>query len=325
MIKGFDQQTQPLSEYEENVLLPVILQGLKTKQGKKNAVTNRTIVMRLSVAGYKIDEARCRKLINHIRTTDILPGLIATSGDYFLAENEAELLDYEESLLGRENAIKEVRLAMQGKDASSLRTRTSPKKGAFSNIQINDNDMKKIFLFVKNGGNETLVGRYDSKADAQEKVMDMVEEDSVSVFNFRIEEREYDITNRVKSYADACKVLGIEPMDEDSMKAQGFRPDEIARRQLETITEALNEGWKPNWADTDEYKFYPWFYIEVSEVQTEGTSGANAGLSCASTSNAATNTNASIGSRLCFHDRETARYAGRTFTDLYAQILIEKI
>lgn len=186
--------------------------------------------------------------------------------------------------------------------------------------------MKKIFLFVKNGGNETLVGRYDSKADAQEKVMDMVEEDSFSVFNFRIEEREYeDITNRVKSYADACKVLGIEPMDEDSMKAQGFRPDEIARRQLETITEALNEGWKPNWADTDEYKFYPWFYIKVSEVQTEGTSGAFAGLSYALTNSAATSTNAYIGSRLCFHDRETARYAGRTFTDLYAQILIEKI
>lgn len=183
-----------------------------------------------------------------------------------------------------------------------MRTRTSPKKGAFSNIQINDNDMKKIFLFVKNGGNETLVGRYDSKVDAQEKVMDMVEEDSVSVFNFRIEEREYeDITNRVKSYADACKVLGIEPMDEDSMKAQGFRPDEIARRQLETITEALNEGWKPNWADTDEYKFYPWFYIKVSEVQTEGTSGAAAGLSCASTIGAAARTDAYIGSRLCFH------------------------
>lgn len=187
--------------------------------------------------------------------------------------------------------------------------------------------MKKIFLFVKNGGNETLVGRYDSKADAQEIVMDMVEEDSVSVFNFRIEEREYeDITNRVKSYADACKVLGIEPMDEDSMKAQGFRPDEIARRQLETITEALNEGWKPNWADTDEYKYYPYFYIEVSEVQTEDdTYGASAGLSFAFTNDAATDTYASIGSRLCFHDRETARYAGRTFTNLYAQILIEKI
>lgn len=188
--------------------------------------------------------------------------------------------------------------------------------------------MKKIFLFVKNGGNETLVGRYDSKADAQEKVMDIVEEDSVSVFNFRIEEREYeDITNRVKSYADACKVLGIEPMDEDSMKAQGFRPDEIARRQLETITEALNEGWKPNWEDTDEYKYYPYFYIEVNEVKTEDgdTFGAHAGLSFAGTFGAASSTHAYFGSRLCFHNRETARYAGRTFTDLYAQILIEKL
>lgn len=109
------------------------------------------------------------------------------------------------------------------------------------------------------------------------------------------------------------------------MKAQGFRPDEIARRQLETITEALNEGWKPNWADTDEYKYYPWFYIEVSEVQTEGTCGATAGLSCAYTDDAASDSSANVGSRLCFHDRETARYAGRTFTDLYAQILIEKI
>lgn len=188
--------------------------------------------------------------------------------------------------------------------------------------------MKKIFLFVKNGGNETLVGRYDSKADAQEKVMDMVEEDSVSVFNFRIEEREYvDITSRVKNFADACKVLGIEPMDEDSMKAQGFRPDEIARRKLEIITEALNEGWRPNWEDTKEYKFYPWFNIEVSEFQTEDgdTYGAVAGLSCAFTCNAAASAGAYFGSRLCFHDRETARYAGRTFTDLYAQILIEKI
>lgn len=188
--------------------------------------------------------------------------------------------------------------------------------------------MKKIFLFVTSAGSERLVGRYDSKADAQERVMEMVEEDSVSVFNFRVEEREYtDITSRVKSYADACKVLGIEPMDEDSMKAHGFRKDEIARRKLETITEALNEGWKPNWADTDEYKYYPWFYIEVNDGQTEdgNTTGAFAGLSYATADNAATNTHASVGSRLCFHDRETARYAGRTFTDLYAQILIEKI
>lgn len=112
MIKGFNSETAPLTEYEENVLLPLVLRGLKTKLGKENAVTNRTIVQRLNIAGYTVTEPRIRKLINHIRMTDLLPGLIATSGGYFLATSEAELLDYEQSLIGREDAIKQVRLAI---------------------------------------------------------------------------------------------------------------------------------------------------------------------------------------------------------------------
>lgn len=112
MIKGFNSETAPLTEYEENVLLPLVLRGLKTKVGKENAVTNRTIVQRLNIAGYTVTEPRIRKLINHIRMTDLLPGLIASSGGYFLATSEAELLDYEQSLIGREDAIKQVRLAI---------------------------------------------------------------------------------------------------------------------------------------------------------------------------------------------------------------------
>jgi len=112
MIKGFNSETAPLTEYEENVLLPLVLRGLKTKIGKENAVTNRTIVQRLNIAGYTVTEPRIRKLIRHIRMTDLLPGLIATSGGYFLATSEAELLDYEQSLIGREDAIKQVRLAI---------------------------------------------------------------------------------------------------------------------------------------------------------------------------------------------------------------------
>lgn len=111
-IKGFDNETHPLNEYEEKTLLPLILESLKTKLGRDNAVTNRTIVMRLNIAGYKTDGPRIRKIINHIRTADLLPGLIATSAGYFLATSEAELLDYEESLIGREDAIKQVRLAI---------------------------------------------------------------------------------------------------------------------------------------------------------------------------------------------------------------------
>lgn len=111
MIKGFNSETAPLTEYEESVILPIVLRGLRNKVGKANAVTNRTIVQRLNIAGHTTTEPRIRKIINHIRKTDLLPGLIATSGGYFLATSEAELLDYEQSLLGREDAIKQVRSA----------------------------------------------------------------------------------------------------------------------------------------------------------------------------------------------------------------------
>ena len=112
MIKGFSNETSPLNDYELRVLLPVILAGLKDKQGKRNAVTNGYIIGRLKQQGYRIDAARLRKIINHIRTNDLIPGLIATSEGYFLAEDEQELMDYEDSLRGREEAIKAVRLAI---------------------------------------------------------------------------------------------------------------------------------------------------------------------------------------------------------------------
>ena len=112
MIKGFSNETSPLNDYELRVLLPVILAGLKDKLGKRNAVTNGYIIGRLKQQGYRIDAPRLRKVINHIRTNDLIPGLIATSEGYFLAEDEQELMDYEDSLRGREEAIKAVRMAI---------------------------------------------------------------------------------------------------------------------------------------------------------------------------------------------------------------------
>lgn len=112
MIKGFSNETSPLNDYELRILLPVILAGLKDKQGKRNAVTNNYIIGRLKEQGYRIDAPRLRKVINHIRTNDLIPGLIATSEGYYLATSEKELMDYEDSLRGREEAIKAVRLAI---------------------------------------------------------------------------------------------------------------------------------------------------------------------------------------------------------------------
>lgn len=187
--------------------------------------------------------------------------------------------------------------------------------------------MKKIALFRKDGDTAEFVDRFDNVEAASDAVKEIINEDEdANVFDFYTEEQEYtDICERVKSYADACTVLGIAEMDEKAMRASGFRHDEIARRKLETITEALNEGWRPDWNNTDEPKYYPWFYIRPHEGKdAEGKrDGANAGLSDATADNAASATYADVGSRLCFHERRTAAYAGDTFRDLYAQVLVE--
>lgn len=182
--------------------------------------------------------------------------------------------------------------------------------------------MKKICLYRKENGNENLQGRYDNVEEAQDTVKKLTEDEgNGSIFDYFYKEEDYEeITDRVKTYEDACKVLGVEPINEQNAKAQGFRSDEIARRKLETIAAALNEGWKPDWNNTDQYKYYPYFYI-----QENAKGKGSAGLSYARTNYAAAYTSATVGSRLCFYASRLARYASNQFTDLYEQILIEKL
>lgn len=182
--------------------------------------------------------------------------------------------------------------------------------------------MKKICLYRKENGNENLQGRYDNVEEAQDTVKKLTEDEgNGSIFDYFYKEEDYEeITDRVKTYEDACKVLGVEPINEQNAKAQGFRSDEIARRKLETIAAALNEGWKPDWNNTDQYKYYPYFYI-----QENAKGKGSAGLSYAYSDYTATSTYAYIGSRLCFYASRLARYASNQFTDLYEQILIEKL
>ena len=164
-----------------------------------------------------------------------------------------------------------------------------------------------------------IVGTYDSIQDANDAARDYLDEnDDVRIFDLTVVEIEVtEPYDNVRSYEDACRVLGVEPVDEQAMAAAGFRADEIARRKLETITAALNDGWKPDWNDTDQAKYVPWFWIKPRPGQTY------AGLACASTSSAPSNTSAGFGSRLCFKNAAVARYAANQFTELYALILVE--
>ena len=123
----------------------------------------------------------------------------------------------------------------------------------------------------------------------------------------------YDnITDRVKSFEDACQVLGISTnVPEVKGLPRKHQKAIIANYKLIIIAEALNEGWKPNWQDSDEYKYYPWF--DMSNP---------AGVGYSNTYYTASHTGANVGSRLCLKNRELAIYFGQTFTDLFNDSLL---
>ena len=113
MLTGFDKETAPLSEYEERVLLPMMVRSLAVKRGRDAAVTGTHIVTVLKGKGYEINGARVRKLVNHIRLNGLVPRLIATSEGYYVATDNGEMAGYIDSLKGREAAIRAVREAME--------------------------------------------------------------------------------------------------------------------------------------------------------------------------------------------------------------------
>lgn len=98
---------------------------------------------------------------------------------------------------------------------------------------------------------------------------------------------------KIASYEDACRVLNIQPINEEvfNIFPKEDQRSMLAYHKLTVITRALNNGWKPNWDDQNEWKYYPLFrYV-------------NAGLSCADTANAAASSAAARLSALLSHVR----------------------
>ena len=120
-----------------------------------------------------------------------------------------------------------------------------------------------------------------------------------------------NITDRVKTYADACAVLGIkETLPDVGGLRPKDRPSVTAYYKLIVIAQALNEGWEPDWTNEDQPKWFPWFYFDREKNKT-------AGFAYASSSIAPTFTCAYIGSRLCFKTEALCAYAARKFEPLY--------
>lgn len=152
-----------------------------------------------------------------------------------------------------------------------------------------------------------------------------------------VDEKPQNVMERVKTFKDACNELGIEH-DKwvQDKKDLGLEADVIAYLKLRIIAAALNEGWKPQFT-TDEYRYFPWFYLytqsEIDEMSEEeksrvvyrshGNASALGGVAYANTDNVSSSTHTVIGSRLAFKTRELAEYAGRQFVEIWADYVFK--
>lgn len=146
------------------------------------------------------------------------------------------------------------------------------------------------------------------------------------------------VTERVKTFDDACKELGIdaEAIQQQWQDAGITMLDEVAYQKLRIITAALNEGWEPEFKK-DEYRYYPYCILytkaEIEQKDDEwkdeynlqlwlgGGSSYNAakcGLAAAASYNAWSNAPASFSARLAHKTEELAIYSGKQFTELWA-------
>lgn len=121
----------------------------------------------------------------------------------------------------------------------------------------------------------------------------------------RFKEKPKKVTERIKTVGDVLADHGLTQQD---LQCIGLSPDEIAYRIIKMLVKSLNEGWVPDWSNSKEVKYYPWF-------EMGGSSGFRFD-GCDSWGSAS-----GVGSRLCFKSRELAEYAGKQFTDVYKQFM----
>lgn len=117
------------------------------------------------------------------------------------------------------------------------------------------------------------------------------------------------IMERIKTIEDVLKYHNIEK-DDFEADYKGLPKDVTAYRLLVLIAAALNEGWTPDWDNSNERKYNSYFTMGSSGFRYYGYDDWNTG--------------SIVGSRLCFKTKELAIYAAEQFKDIYSNYFLIK-
>ena len=182
---------------------------------------------------------------------------------------------------------------------------------------------------------ENVLNAYGSATDEQKAMLEII----FGKDTFK----QKDITNRIKTFEDACNELGSSHSLVLAYQNTNLRDEEVAKpnkdiiayMKLRIIVAALNEGWKPQFIP-GEYRWFPYFILytkdEIDKMDEEtkarvvfrSSFNANAcgGVSYASSYYDSACVDAAIGSRLAFKTEELAEYAGKQFAEIYADFML---
>ena len=147
------------------------------------------------------------------------------------------------------------------------------------------------------------------------------------------------VTERIKTFEDACNELGEENVLVQAYRTAEFNTsgnqndvsDVFAYLKLRVIAEALNEGWEPQFT-TDEHRWYPWLHLytqeEIDKMDEEKkkklwlfggcSSYAACGLAAANSGDAWSGSYANFSARLAVKSEALAFYFGQQFIDIWA-------
>ena len=143
-----------------------------------------------------------------------------------------------------------------------------------------------------------------------------------------------NIMERVKTFEDACEVLGENHTEVKEYRGVVYNnivitKNLIAYLKLRIICEALNEGWKPKF-DGEEYRYYPWLWIytkkEYDELDDDEKKNCRALGRSHNNAYADTGVQSSLSgafcsSRLVFKTIELAEYCEKQFIDIWEDYL----
>ena len=139
---------------------------------------------------------------------------------------------------------------------------------------------------------------------------------------FKDQAKDFLDYRNIKSLKDVSEALGKD-MDEFKKSLSNLPRDVQAFMVLREIRNALNPKWVPDFANINQYKYYPWFEIKKSPAGVgNALDGSYLGVSVLNSYRVASYSDAYYGGALASEKSEIAIWFGEHFADLWKEYLL---